>query len=256
MLLTKENFAIVANLLKVMVVSIVKTTFAPSAGKMLHRSGLFMLAFLVVHMLGNLTVFFGPGAFNAYSYKLTSNPGIKIVELYMLVTAVIHVATAGYFTANKRKMITKSPMANGKLAITGTVLLVFLVLHLKAFRFGPDRATSIGSNNTTMRDLYQLQLELFADPFQVLFYLVSLGAVAVHLWYGWNKAVLKMDVEKTSREPFTAIGHFLIWPLIGGFAICPVYMYLIQQPAVVAAFAPLVRPFASVISGRVETCAQ
>jgi hypothetical protein len=37
---------------------------------MLNRSSLFMLAFLVVHMIGNLSVFFGPNVFNAYGHKV------------------------------------------------------------------------------------------------------------------------------------------------------------------------------------------
>ena len=53
---------------------------------------------------------------------------------------------------------------------------------------------------------YSLQLELFKDVRQLGFYLVSLAAVGVHLWFGWHKAVIKMAVAKELKEPFDAIG--------------------------------------------------
>ena len=42
-----------------------------------------------------------------------------------------------------------------------------------------------------------------------------------------------MDQPKKAREPFTVIGHLFIWPLLFGFALVPIYMYLIQQPRAV-----------------------
>ena len=93
----------------------------------------------------------------------------------------------------------KKPISNGKLAITGTILVGFLVLHLKTFRL--ER----GLRDSHV-DLYNLQMEVFKDFKQVLVYLVSIGCVGIHLWYGWTKAVLKMDVPKKSREPYTLLG--------------------------------------------------
>jgi len=57
--------ATLVDLVVVMLRKIVVTTFAASSGEMLTRSAIFMLSFLVVHMLGNLTVFFGEETFNA-----------------------------------------------------------------------------------------------------------------------------------------------------------------------------------------------
>jgi L-lactate dehydrogenase (cytochrome) len=214
------------NLCQVMITSILKTTFAKTAGGMLHRSGLFMICFLFVHMFANLTVFFGENVFNGYANKYSKNFGVKILEYYLLATACLHVLTASYFTFNKARYIAKKPLSNGKLAITGTVLSVFLVLHLKTFRLERGFINSYESHV----NLYNRQKEVFRDIKQVIFYLVAIGSVGVHLWYGWTKAVLKMDQPKKSREPFTVIGHLLIWPLLFGFAIVPVYMYLIQLP--------------------------
>ena len=176
------------DLSRVIGVSVAKTTIATSAGGMLHRSAIFMVCFLFVHMFSNLTVFFGKDIFNGYAVRYASNPAVKVVEYYLLVTACIHLITAAYFTYNKARYISKKPISNGKLAITGALLSICLYKHLFTFRFKEDRGSR-------MRDLYQQQKDLFADPKQLAFYLASIGPVGVHLWYGWTKAVLKMDAR-------------------------------------------------------------
>ena len=48
---------------------------------MLHRSAVFLIVFLVVHMLGNLTFLIGDDAFNAYGHKLeVFRPGTTMIE--------------------------------------------------------------------------------------------------------------------------------------------------------------------------------
>ena len=48
-------------------------------------SALFLLVFLVVHMGGNLTAFFGRDAYNTYGHHINSMPFIRVIELYLLV---------------------------------------------------------------------------------------------------------------------------------------------------------------------------
>ena len=48
---------------------------------LMGASGLLLLAFLLVHVSGNLLVFAGRERFNDYSHKLTSNPLIYIAEI-------------------------------------------------------------------------------------------------------------------------------------------------------------------------------
>ena len=46
------------------VMAIVKTIFVPTTSQSLNRTGVFMIAFLVIHMVGNLTLFASDDAFN------------------------------------------------------------------------------------------------------------------------------------------------------------------------------------------------
>eukprot|EP00937_MAST-01D_sp_MAST-1D-sp2_P003856 g3856.t1 len=221
--------AVLADLVSVVravVVAVLKTVFATSASGMLHRSAIFLLVFLVVHMAGNLTVFAGPAVFNEYGHKLASNPLTKFIEWYLLLASVVHAAVGAYFSWNKRGVLRKKPFARTSVLLSTSVLVVvFVVAHLRTFRFGAD----IGRDAAGRRDLYAAQLALFADEKQVGFYLVSLAALAVHLWFGWSKTVLKFDIPKSARARFVAVGHGLIWPLFIGFAVCPMYCYLLAR---------------------------
>lgn len=159
---------------------------------------------------------------------------MSTLQLYLAIGLVVHLCTAAHFTVNKRKAIRKGPLTTGLLALTGTVLLAFIVLHLKTFRFSSStrrwRHPDAFPNAPSDRDLYFLMLELFSRPEQVAFYVSAIIAVGVHLHRGWSKTVLKMDgLLKEERQPVITIGHVLIVPLVVGFSLVPCWMYGIQQ---------------------------
>lgn len=213
-------------LLLVMIMTTFKTVVATTTSGAIHKSALFLLVFLVVHMLGNLTIFFGKDAFNLYSHSLISNPLITFIELYLLLGGVIHGGIGLFLSYKKRKLLMKGPIKYGKLFLTSLVVTVFIVLHLRAFRFGPHYETKT-ADGTLVRDVWKLELDIFSDPFQVLFYIASVIIVGIHLWHGWPKTVPKMNgIDKEQDEkPFVFIGHFLIIPLCIGFAVTPIYAW-------------------------------
>jgi len=194
----------------------------------LSRSALFLVAFLVVHAAGNMTIFAGSETFNAYGHKLNSNPLIKFIEYYLLLAGVVHGVTATIATFRKRKFIQKAPAKNGILAITAVAGLIFVVFHLLDLRFGEKKHVRIGGENIV--DLFGLQMKLFASPGRVLFYEAGVLAIGVHLWKGWTKAARKMDVEsKELKSAFEILGHALVLPVCTAFAICPIYVYWLAR---------------------------
>lgn len=234
-----SHAAYLPSLGRVMLTSVLRTTFSRTVGGMLHRSSLFMIVFLVVQAMLNLAVPFGATVYNRTTRALTDNLLWRGVEWYLLLTTVVHLCAASYFTVNRRKYIAKAPIKNGKLAVTGTILLAFIGLHLKTGTLGAILPAIAGfrlPGGDTVKtsdglDVYAMQQDMFKDPKQVVFYLVALAAVGVHLWHGWRKAVLKMDIAKAARVPFTALGHASIWPLLGALAVAPCYLFALNHPA-------------------------
>jgi hypothetical protein len=222
-----------ASLARVMVTSLLQTTFAKTAGGMLHRSALFLIVFLILQAVAGVSVVLGQDWSNTLVHTVTSTTLWRFFEWYLVVTTLVHVGTASYFTLNRRKYITKAPIQNGKLALSGTVLTAFLCFHYQKGTIGVVlpilsnfRLPGQGGVITDVpSDVFSKQAELYSDPVQVAFYMAALFSVGVHLWQGWRKAVLKMDIGKSSRVPFTAIGHMIIWPLLGAFAVAPIFFF-------------------------------
>eukprot|EP00450_Noctiluca_scintillans_P029453 CAMPEP_0194549464 /NCGR_PEP_ID=MMETSP0253-20130528/95220_1 /TAXON_ID=2966 /ORGANISM="Noctiluca scintillans" /LENGTH=399 /DNA_ID=CAMNT_0039396893 /DNA_START=22 /DNA_END=1219 /DNA_ORIENTATION=- len=106
----------------------------------LTRSAVFLIFFIVVHAVGNLHVFKGPDDFNGYGYFYVrlywTGFGFQanIVEEYVLLSALLHI-----FVGLKRTWDQKlsSGLMSGQLnlAITGLMLLTFMTIHLFQFRF-------------------------------------------------------------------------------------------------------------------------
>ena len=67
-------------------------------------TGVILIGFVVVHMLGNLTIFISADAFNSYGHMLNKNPALKIVEYYLLAMAITHIAVGFYLTWKDKKL--------------------------------------------------------------------------------------------------------------------------------------------------------
>src|SRR5262245_11378891 len=66
-------------------------------------TGFALFIYLLIHIAGNLVVFFGPAAFNKYAYTLEGNPLIPIIEIGLLLIFLIHVyKTIRMFLGNQQ----------------------------------------------------------------------------------------------------------------------------------------------------------
>lgn len=117
-----------------------------SIGKKVTMSltGLFLVSFLIIHLIGNLQILkLDDGyAFNSYAKFMTTNPIIKTVS-YLLYASILYHAIAGlalafknygarkekYAVANK----STSPWTSRYMGILGTIILVFIVVHMGDF---------------------------------------------------------------------------------------------------------------------------
>jgi L-lactate dehydrogenase (cytochrome) len=211
---------------------VVKSVLSMDPSIALHRSAIFLVVFLVVHSAGLCSVFLGPEIFNEYGDKLRRSMALQFIEAYLLLAFIVHGCVGLCNTFTKRKFILKKPVANGKLALSAVVVTIFVVVHCLQIRFGEYgvRFGVPGASNPMyrddgVRDMFGEAQKLFQDPMQVMFYLISLLAVGVHLWIGWEKTVRKSEsVDKTAREAVTSAGRWgVIVPIVVGFALTPLY---------------------------------
>src|SRR5262245_44536382 len=78
--------------------------FSSSVGTklLIGVTGLLLVAYMVLHLIGNVLIFFGRDVFNEYSHFLISNPLIIPIEIALLLVFVAHIVkTTMMWRANK-----------------------------------------------------------------------------------------------------------------------------------------------------------
>jgi succinate dehydrogenase / fumarate reductase cytochrome b subunit len=211
--------------------------FSSSVGTkvLIALTGLAFAAFLVEHMVANLLVLVDPVGYNAYSHRLLSNPLIYVAEAGLVLLFVTHAykAITNYLRnrgARPQRYDTKRPaghtsrktLSSTTMIVSGTWLLVFIVIHLKTFKFGPWYETETG-----MRDLARLVNEDFRQPLIVAFYVLSMGVVALHLRHGISSALQSLGIDHPKYTPIFLKAGVAIALAIGfGFAIVPIVIFL------------------------------
>jgi len=212
--------------------------FSSSVGTklLIGVTGLALFVYLVIHIIGNLMVFFGPAAFNKYAFTLEGNPLIPIIEVGLLLIFLIHVyKTVRMFLQNQtarpvsyaRKKYAGSPsrktFASATMIVSGLWLLVFIVIHVKAFRYGVEYEWPAGG-----RDLYRLEMENFANPLTVGFYVLSMLVVGSHLWHGISSSLQSLGADHPRWTPRVLVaGKVFAVAIAGGFIVIALWAHFV-----------------------------
>jgi len=224
----------------------------------LTRSAMFLFIFIIIHAVGNLHVFLGPDDFNGYGYFYVrlywTGFGLQanIVEEYILLAALLHVAVALKRTWDISINYT---IASGKLnlAISGITLLTFMMIHLFQFRFGdtydflvcpPKYFLNLetllelrlnlfwvgyeGCKAFPVRDIYRMEFEVFQSLGWVLFYLSSVVIFSTHMCLGWQKVVPApaLEIPKVYHSKAIHIGYVMTVFVALIYASFPIYTHL------------------------------
>lgn len=199
-------------------------------------TGLALFAYMVLHLAGNALVLAGPDVFNEYSHTLISNPLILPIELGLLVIFIVHIYKAvTMWLANKAARpvayLKKEPaghtsrksVASSTMILSGLFLLVFVIVHVKQFKFGSWYQT-VGSEE--IRDLFRTEVEVFQQPFWVAFYVVGTLLVGLHLRHGIASAFQSLGLDHpVYTRRLTAISILFAVLIGGGLAAIPVWIF-------------------------------
>ena len=202
--------------------------FGSSVGKklLMALTGFCFIGFLAGHLIGNLTLYGGRDAFNAYAEHLHAlGPVITVVELALLTLAVIHVFTGMIlFLQNlKARPVRYAVNKNGGgrtissrlMPYTGFAILLFLIYHLLQFHF-------VDKTFTTIYDIVSLA---FANVLNITFYIAAMVVVALHIRHGFWSLFQTLGANHPKYMPII-MGASLVFSLIFGigFGFLPVYV--------------------------------
>lgn len=203
-------------------------------------TGLFLILFLVVHLIGNLQLLKSDGgqAFNVYAKFMTSNPIIMTISYVNYACILIHVIWAIILTRRNREArgperyaVSKnsSPWTSRNMGILGTLIFIFLIIHLRGFWAqmhwgGIPTKTYDGEE---VKDLYAVVDLAYSSVAYVAVYVVSMAILAFHLWHGFASAFQTLGLNHLKYNPvirFVGQTFAIIVPAL--FALIPIWMFL------------------------------
>lgn len=203
-------------------------------------TGLFLILFLVVHLAGNLTMLAGDEgkSFNIYAHTMANNPFIQLVSKFNFAFIVLHVIYSIVLTSMNRKARpvgyqmsranTNSHWTSRNMGILGTLVLVFLVVHLKGFwwEFKNDGIPEATYDGETYPNVFTIVETAYSLWWYVGFYVASMAFVGFHLWHGFISAFQTMGWNHPKYTPvFRVTGRIFAVVVPALFALIPIVIY-------------------------------
>ncbi len=225
---------------------------------------LFLVAHLAGNLQLFISGVDGKMAFNEYTVFMTTFPLIRIASILTFIGIIVHVADSVILTIKNRKarpvryaIVPKSsPWSSRNMGVLGTIILFFIVFHLSGFwysyKFGEVPKMYVNGDPVTvegeiieggvvsgnkvvlngkevapaMKDLHQVVIDSFKQPWIVIIYVLSMFALAFHLTHGFASAFQTLGVHHPKYNSLIkkiGLAFSILIPL--GFAAIPIYIF-------------------------------
>lgn len=198
-------------------------------------TGVILVAFLVLHMAGNLKIFFGAQTFDAYAHWLREigEPMLPYSAFLWIQRVVLTAAVVGHIwsaaalahRAGKARPVKYAhrPKIEGSYAARtmrwgGVIIFLFVVYHIL------DLTTRHLNPVSDSGQAYEAVAQNFAPErfYVTAFYAVAVIALAFHLRHGVWSALQTLGVNNARRErTFRAIATTVAVALCVGFLAVP-----------------------------------
>ncbi len=199
---------------------------------LMAATGLVWVLFIIGHLLGNLLIMVGPETYNAYAYKLVSNPLIYPAEVLLVIFLLTHVFSAWRVTnennaarpqryAVKAASTGSSTLASRTMWYGGVILLLFLIIHLIMFKFGDHEGE---------HGLWGLVVRSFHNPLISIGYIIAMIPLGLHLSHGFSSALQTLSaIQPQWYKGFKQAGQALGWLLAIGYILLPIWAWFFAE---------------------------
>ncbi len=227
-------------------------------------TGLVLVGFVVVHLVGNLQIFAHPDKLNGYAHFLQSlGPALWAARLFLLACVGIHVWAAVVLALENKAARGPEPYGVNKwlqavfasryMKHTGLVVLAFLIYHLAHFTIGAAQAESfktalpeytmagefhllgfpVVAAGAHVHDVYSMVFLGFAHPVVAIFYIIAVGLLSLHLLHGVDSMFQTLGLRNhrwaSGLRRFTAV--FCLVYFLGNLAIPGAILTGLVRPA-------------------------
>ena len=199
-------------------------------------TGLILILFVIVHLLGNSSIFLGPNGINAYAEHLHAlGPLVWIFRLVMLSVFGLHILLGITLTLENRaatpqayavKKRLRATFSGETMIFTGLILLAFVVYHLLHFTIhliGPG----VGVDAEGRADVFTMVVTSFHNFFTVFLYVGSMVVLFLHLSHGVQSLFQTLGLSNDKLLPgYEKGGKGLSLILLVGYISIPVSIIL------------------------------
>lgn len=219
-------------------------------------SGLVLVLFVMGHMLGNLQIFLGPDAINAYAYKLhhvMPTAALWGIRLFLLACVAIHVWSAISLTLDNKKArpsnydvkaTVQASYSSRTMRMSGVILLAFVIFHIAHFtarnvpgmEYGEPGVLSatevplvkygepvVQEGEVVMTfNVYDMMVDGFQVWWVSAFYIIATGLLCMHLTHGVSSMFQTVGLRNTLwRARLDKVALVYGWVVFLGFAVIP-----------------------------------
>lgn len=194
-------------------------------------TGLLLLLFAIVHMIGHLQMFGGQDVYNTYAHFLQSLWEIKWpIRAGLLGLLVIHAVTAVGLVARNRaarpagyaryRPVRSSALGRAMLG-SGLAVFAFLAFHILHFTAGLIGADSFHLLDPQGRyDAYTMFVRGFQSPAIYGVYLAGIALLAAHLGHGAASWLQSLGLRHP-KYPLDGLGRAIAILLFVGYMVPP-----------------------------------
>jgi succinate dehydrogenase / fumarate reductase cytochrome b subunit len=199
-------------------------------------TGLGLTLFVIAHMLGNLQVFAGRDALNAYAHALKSMAVLLwSARVGLLVIFVLHIIYGvKLWLANRAarpvpyhfRRFREATLASRTMIWTGLVILAFVLFHLAHYTFGlvqqgpktsergevvrDEQGNVVYQSYLDMKDpkdpkrqdVYEMTIYGFRNRVVSVLYVVTMALLAFHLSHGFQSLFQSLGLNHPRWMPF------------------------------------------------------
>jgi succinate dehydrogenase / fumarate reductase cytochrome b subunit len=202
-------------------------------------TGIVLILFVIGHLLGNLQIFLGPEWINSYAEHLRQlGPFLWVIRGALLLIVLAHI----YYTIRlaienrrarparyRRRDIVKATLASRSMALSGLILLAFIIYHLLhfSFRTTDPRFATLPHDPLGHYDVYSMMILGFSHRLVSGFYILSMFLLCLHLSHGSSSFFQSLGLNNKQLAPRLAwCGRVFAWLLFVGYSSIPAAVLL------------------------------
>jgi len=212
----------------------VATFLGSTLGKkvVMAATGVVLVGFVFAHMTGNLQLYLGPEAMNAYGrllHELGHGGALWVARAVLLVSVGLHIWAATSLTllsraarpvAYKRQSWTESTYASRTMRWSGPILLLFILFHLAHFTTGQAHPQFVEG------DVYGNMVVGFQSLPVVVFYVAAMLCLGLHLYHGTWSMLQTLGLSHPRYNPWRhALATLLSVAVVGANLTFPLAVF-------------------------------